>query len=382
MPPAELAEHRTQLDDLLQRGLIRPSVLAWGAPVLLVGKKDGSKRYGHYEFLVMPFGVTNASATFMNLMNLTLRDHRLFAKYSKCQFWMDRIAFLGHVVSGDGISVDPEKVEDWDAFFSNASRQLKKHEQNYPTHDLELAALWRHYLLGEQVKVFTDHKSLKYIFTQKELNIRQRRWLELIADYDIDLQYHPSKVYVVPDALSRLPDDVGEREIFGPELIDKSVNAVRIIRERLRIAQDRFKHWADAKRWHLEFQPGDHVFLKISPNRGTIHFGRRGTARRSCVPEDFPQPRHHSLWKAWEVESLRKYVGDPSHVVDFSEIKMLSDLTYEQQLVANLDRREKTLRNKTVSLVHVMWHPDSPGESTWETESEMRQRYPHLFPES
>ena len=91
-----------------------------------------------------------------------------------------------------------------------ASRQLKKHEQNYPTHDLELAVvifalkLWRHYLLGEQVKVFTDHKSLKYIFTQKELNVRQCRWLELMADYDIDLQYHPGKVNVVPDALSRL----------------------------------------------------------------------------------------------------------------------------------------------------------------------------------
>ncbi|XP_020262691.1 uncharacterized protein LOC109838678 [Asparagus officinalis] len=343
MPPAELTELRTQLDDLLHRGLIQPSVSAWGAPVLLVGKKDGSKRmcidyrelnavtvknkyplpriydifdqlggsrvfskldlrsgyhqvkvkdsdvpktafrtrYGHYEFLVMPFDVTNAPATFMNLMNLvfydvldkfvevfiddilvyskneaehaehlryvlkTLREHRLFAKYSKCQFWLDRIAFLGHVVSRDGISVDPDKVavvkdgptpksvSDIKSFLglagyyrrrglgcvlqqdghvvAYASRQLKKHEQNYPTHDLELAAvifalkLWRHYLLGEQVKVFTDHKSLKYIFTQKELNMRQRRWLELMADYDIDLQYHPGKVNVVPDALSRLP---------------------------------------------------------------------------------------------------------------------------------------------------------------------------------
>ncbi|XP_020243071.1 uncharacterized protein LOC109821295 [Asparagus officinalis] len=71
-------------------------------------------------------------------------------------------------------------------------------------------------------------------------------------------------------------DDIGEREIFGPELINKSVDAVRIIREILRITQDRFKHWADAKCQHLEFQPGDHVFLKISPNRGNIRFGRRG----------------------------------------------------------------------------------------------------------
>ena len=85
-----------------------------------------------------------------------------------------------------------------------ASRQLRIHENNYPTHDLELAAvifalkIWRHYLLGEHVKVFTDHKSLIYIFTQRDLNMRQRRWLELLADYDIDLQYHPGKVNVVP----------------------------------------------------------------------------------------------------------------------------------------------------------------------------------------
>jgi hypothetical protein len=90
-----------------------------------------------------------------------------------------------------------------------ASRQLRKHEKNYPTHDLELAAImhalkiWRHYMIGNKCKIFTHHKSLKYIFTQKELNLRQRRWLELIEDYDLEIQYHPGKANVVADALSR-----------------------------------------------------------------------------------------------------------------------------------------------------------------------------------
>ena len=90
-----------------------------------------------------------------------------------------------------------------------ASRQLKEHEKKYPTHDLELAAvvhalkIWRHYLYGEKIMIFTDHKSLKYFFTQKELNMRQRRWLELVKDYDCDIQYHPGKANVVADALSR-----------------------------------------------------------------------------------------------------------------------------------------------------------------------------------
>ncbi|CAL9001523.1 unnamed protein product [Prunus brigantina] len=403
MAPAELRELKTQLQELVDLGFIRPSVSPWGAPVLFVKKKDGclrlcidyrqlnkvtvrnryplpriddlfdqfkgakyfSKidlrsgyhqlrvreddipktacrtRYGHYEFLVMPFGFTNAPAAFMDLMNRvfrpyldhfvivfiddilvysrtleghkkhlrlvlkTLRRKQLYAKFSKCQFWLDRVDFLGHVISAEGIYVDPCKVEavlnwvqptsvteirsflglagyyrrfvegfssiaapltrltrkdvkfEWteeceqsfqelkkrlttapvlalpddsgnfviysdaslqglgcvlmqhDRVIAYASRQLKKHEQNYPVHDLELAAvvfalkIWRHYLYGETCQIFTDHKSLKYLFTHRELNMRQWRWLELIKDYDCTIEYHPGRANVVADALSR-----------------------------------------------------------------------------------------------------------------------------------------------------------------------------------
>jgi hypothetical protein len=108
-----------------------------------------------------------------------------------------------------------------------ASRQLQKHELNYPTHDLELAAvvhalkIWRHYIMGTKCQVYTNRKSLKYIFTQKDLNLRQRRWLELIKDYDLEIHYHPGKENLVADALSQkehvhsvvvahLPDEIVE----------------------------------------------------------------------------------------------------------------------------------------------------------------------------
>ena len=405
MSPAELRELKAQLEELLSKGFIQPSISPWGAPVLFMKTKDGSlrlcidykqlnrvtirnqyplpkidelfdqlqgsrvyskidlmsgyhqlrvqendvpkttfrTRYGHYEFQVMPFGLTNASAAFLDLMNRvfqpyldrfvlvfiddilvysgsseehsehlrivlqTLREQQLYAKLSKCQFWLDMVAFLGHVISIEGVSVDPQKIEavvnwkspknvsevrsflglaryyrkfvegfskieapltkltrkdvkyDWvDAFqqsfeelrgrltsspvlalpngrdgfvvYSDASRQglgyvlmqndrviayaskqLKKHEESYPTHDLELAAvvfalkIWRRYLYGVPCRIFTDHKSLQYIFTQKELNLRQRRWLELIKDYDCTIEYHPRKANIVADALSRRP---------------------------------------------------------------------------------------------------------------------------------------------------------------------------------
>jgi hypothetical protein len=403
MPPAELAELKKQLQELLDKGFIRPSTSPWGCPALFVKKKDeslrlcvdycplnavtiknkyplpridvlfdqlvGAKvfskidlrsgyhqikiracdilkttfstRYGLYEYLVMSFGLTNALEYFMYLMNSVfmpeldkfvvvfiddilvysrneqehtmhlhtvlqrLRDHHLYAKLSKCDLWLREIKFLGHTISQDGISDDPEKVQevmDWkppttvrqirsflglagyyrrfipgfsriakpmtellkkgvkyewsqkceDTFhalrqhlttapvlaqpdntksfdvycdasgtglccvlmqdnivIAYASRALRPHEQNYPTHDLELATvvhalkIWRHYLMGAHCNIYTNHKSLKYIFTQADLNMRQRRWLELIKDYDLDVHYHPGKANVVADALSR-----------------------------------------------------------------------------------------------------------------------------------------------------------------------------------
>jgi hypothetical protein len=108
-----------------------------------------------------------------------------------------------------------------------ASRQLKNHEKNYPTHDLELAAvvfalkIWRHHLYGAKFEVFSDHKSLKYLFDQKELNMRQRRWMEFLKDYDFTLLYHPGKANVVADALSRKTIHISAMMIRELELMEE-----------------------------------------------------------------------------------------------------------------------------------------------------------------
>ncbi|GJR56120.1 putative reverse transcriptase domain-containing protein [Tanacetum coccineum] len=188
---------------------------------------------------------------------------KLYAKFSKCDFWIRIVQFLGHLIDSQGLHVNPAKIEAkkknyiWgeeqesafqllkqklyeakilalpegndnfvvycdaslqglgavlmqrEKVIAYASRQLKPHEENYTTHDLELGAvvfalkIWRHYLYGTKCTIFTDHKSLQHILRQKELNMRQRRWLELLADYDCGICYHLVKENVVADALSQ-----------------------------------------------------------------------------------------------------------------------------------------------------------------------------------
>ncbi|GKF41921.1 putative reverse transcriptase domain-containing protein, partial [Tanacetum coccineum] len=160
-----------------------------------------------------------------------LKKEKLFAKFSKCEFWLQEVHFLGHMVNSDGIHVDPSKIEavkSWkdpivyyDAsnqgfggvlmqrgkVIAYASRQLKIHEKNYTTHDLELRAvvfaikIWRHYLYRTKSIIYTIRAY--NFFYQKGLNMCQRRWIKLFSDYDCEIRYHPGKANVVVVALSR-----------------------------------------------------------------------------------------------------------------------------------------------------------------------------------
>ncbi|GKB90096.1 putative reverse transcriptase domain-containing protein [Tanacetum coccineum] len=156
-----------------------------------------------------------------------LKKEKLYAKFSKCEFWLREVQFLRHVVNSNVIHVDPNKIEvvkNWEApkspikvwsflglgcvlmqkgkVIAYASRQLKIHKKNYTACDLELLVR-RHYLYGTKSIIYTDHKSLQHIFNLKELNMHQHRWIELFSDYDCKIRYHPGKTNVVADALSR-----------------------------------------------------------------------------------------------------------------------------------------------------------------------------------
>ncbi|GJU22299.1 reverse transcriptase domain-containing protein [Tanacetum coccineum] len=146
-------------------------------------------RYGHYEFQVMPFGLTNEPAVFMDLMNQLLKKEKLYAKFSKCDFWIRIVQFLGHLIDSQGLHVDPAKIE---AKLCEAPI-LALREGN---DDFVVYCNASYQGMGAVLM-----QREKHILDQKELNMRQHRWLELLADYDCKIRYHPGKVNVVADAL-------------------------------------------------------------------------------------------------------------------------------------------------------------------------------------
>ncbi|TYK22303.1 pol protein [Cucumis melo var. makuwa] len=163
--------------------------------------------------------------------------------------------------------------------------------------------------------------------------------------------------------------EVDEQRLMGPELVQSTNEAIQKIRSHMHTAQSRQKSYADVRRKDLEFDVGDKVFLKILERIGLV-------AYRLALP-----PSLSSVHDVFHVSMLRKYVSDPSHVVDYEPLEIDENLSYTEQLVEVLAREVKMLRNREIPLVKVLWRNHRVEEATWEREDDMRSCYPEVFEE-
>ncbi|GJU62162.1 ribonuclease H-like domain-containing protein [Tanacetum coccineum] len=199
-----------------------------------------------------------------------------------------------------------------DKVIAYASRQLKIHEKNYTTHDLELGSvvfalkIWRHHLYGTKCTVFTGHKSLQHILDQKELNMRQRRWLEFLSDYDCDIHYHSN-----------------------------STSSVKC---------DRQKSYADLKRKPMEFKVGDRVMLKVLAKVGKVAF-------RLELPQELSRVHH-----TFHVSILKKCYVDEPLVMALEGIHVDDKLQFMEEPVKIMEREIKQLKRSRIPLVKVRWN--------------------------
>ncbi|KAJ4717071.1 Retrotransposon protein, putative, Ty3-gypsy subclass [Melia azedarach] len=186
-------------------------------------------------------------------------------------------------------------------------------------------------------------------------------------------------------------DEVGERKVLGPEIVQQTCEVIEKIRERMKVAQSRQKSYADNRRKSLEFVIGDKVFLKVDPMKGVMRFGKKGKqSPRFIGPFEILErvedvayqlalpPSLSGVHNVFHVSMLRKYVPSSKHVIRYEPFHLREDLTYEETPI-QLDRKEQVLRTRKIPFVKILWQNHSIEEATWEREEEMQMKYPHLF---
>nr|GEY64385.1 reverse transcriptase domain-containing protein [Tanacetum cinerariifolium] len=389
-------------------------------------------RYGHYEFQNK-----EEHEEHLRIILELLQKEKLYAKFSKCEFWLDSVKFLDHVINSQGVHVDPAKgfsliaksltkqtqknktyewgKEEEEAFqllkdklcsapiftlpersedfvvycdaslkgygavlmprekvIAYASRQLRTHEENYMTHDLEL--------------------------DQKELNMRQRRWIELLSDYDCEIRYHPRKANVVADALSRKEREKPLRADIAT-YVSQCLTSAKVKAKHLKPSgfwdkhlplvefsynngyhasikaapfealygrkfRSRQKSYTDLKRRLTEFEVGDKVMLKVSPWR----------AYKLELPDKL-----RGIYDTFHVFNLKWCFVNEDVVIPLDEVQLDYKLHFVEEPIEIMDREVKRLKQSRILIVKVHWNSRRGPEFTWEREDFFRSKYPHLF---
>ncbi|WVZ49546.1 hypothetical protein U9M48_000893 [Paspalum notatum var. saurae] len=530
MAPDELKELKVQLQEQLDKGFIRPSSSPWGCPALFVEKKDqggkrlcvdyrplnavtiknkyplphidilfdqldGAKvfskidlrsgyyqikirgedipktafstRYGLYEYLVMSFGLTNAPAFFMYMMNSVfmneldkfvvvfiddiliyskseeehkehlrivlnrLREHKLYAKFSKCAFWLKEVSFFGHILSEEGVAVDPSKVKDvlnWKQpetvteirSFLGLVGYYRRFIKDFSKTAKPMTSLTKKECEG-QLQTTLGTKLIRSSAYHPQTSGQVERvnqiledmlracaltystkWDECLplAEFAYNNSYQKSLEMAPFEALygrrCRTPlnwSEPGERVTFGPELVTQAEEQVKFIHSNLKRAQSRQKSYSDKRRRPLAFEEGDHVYLRVSQMKGVHRFGVKGKlAPRYVGPFKITErcgsvaywlellPHLAAVHDVFHVSQLKKCLRVPKEAIDTSQIQIEPDLTYEEHPIKILDQKQRSTRRRTINFYKVQWNNHSEEEATWEQEEFLRTRYPDFLP--
>ncbi|GJV86374.1 putative reverse transcriptase domain-containing protein [Tanacetum coccineum] len=356
-------------------------------------------------------------------INKLLKERRMMRSLEK----FVGVQFLGHVIDSQGIHVDPANIEsskDWaspktateirlgallmqrEKVITYASRQLQIYAKNYTTHDLDLGAvvfalkIWRHYLYGTKCTVFTDHKSLQHILDQKELNIRQSRWLELLSDYDCEIRYHPGKANIFKAQTEAIKPENLKSEDVGGMLIENSKDPEKtlIMHESYKlkysvhpgsdiIYQDmkQLYWWPNMKadiatyKWDnitMDFvtklsrtQSGnDTIWVIVDRLTKSAHFllmretdpmdklarlYLKEVVTRHGIPISIIYDRDPRVHSTFHVSNLKKCLSDEPLTVPFDEIHVDDKLCFVEEPVEIMDREVKRLKKSSIPIIKV-----------------------------
>nr|GEZ06965.1 putative reverse transcriptase domain-containing protein [Tanacetum cinerariifolium] len=324
--------------------------------------------YGHFEFTVMPFGLTNVPATQeeheenLRLVLELLKKERLYAKFFNCELWLREVQFLGHVINGDGIYVDPSKIET---------------VKNWEAHRIRLKIAMEFVMKLPRTSSGNDT-----ILVVVDRLTKSAYFLLMREDFKMDRKYRSPIMRA----------EVGEGQLIGTELVQETTEKITQIKDRLKAVHDRQKSYANKRRKPLEFSVGEYVLLKVSPWKGVIRFGKKGklaprfvgpfkiteriglVAYRLRLPEEL-----NGVHDTFHVSNLKKCLADPTLQVPLDEIQVDAKLNFTEKPVEILRREFKKLKWSRSAIVKVRWNSKRGPEFTWKRKNQMKLKYPHLF---
>ncbi|GKB85819.1 putative reverse transcriptase domain-containing protein, partial [Tanacetum coccineum] len=359
-----------------------------------------------------------------------LKNEKLYAKFSKCEFWLQEVHLLGHVVNQNGIHVDPSRIEAdttdviWVPLIDDVRTLMmdEAHELRYLVH---LGADKTYYDLRD---MYGGHTLQKVLGTRLDMSTayhpqtdgQSKRTIQTLEDmlracvidfggnwvvhlplveFSYNNSYYSSIQCAPFEALygrkyrsSILQAEIGESSLIRPKLVHETIDKVVLIKENLKAARDHQKSYTDNRHKPLEFEAGDHVLLKVSPWKGVIHFGKKGklapryvgpfkilerigpVAYRLRLPKEL-----RSVHDTFHVSNLKKCLADANLHVPLDKIKINKTLCFFEEPVEIMDREVRSLKCSRISLVKVCWNSKRSFEFTWECEDHMKSKYPQFF---